>query len=155
MSQSRPERLADWDIEVFYDGACPLCAREVRFLDRWDKKQRIRFTDIASADFQATSYGKSMETFMSEIHGRLPDGTWIRGMEVFRRLYTAIGLAPVVWVTRLPIVAGLLERGYRLFARNRLRLTGRCSTDGGKCGIVPRGGTNASNKSTEGPASAA
>lgn len=155
MTRSRPEPLADWDIEVFYDGACPLCVREIRFLNRWDRKRRIRFTDIASADFQAANHGNTIEMFMSEIHGRLPDGTWIRGVEVFRRLYTAIGLAPLVWVTRLPIISGLLDRGYRVFARNRLRLTNRCSADGGECGIVTRGGTNASKRSTDGPASAA
>ena len=89
--------------------------------------------DIASEDFRASDYGKTREAFMSEIHGRLPDGTWIRGVEVFRRLYSAVGLAPLVWVTRLPIVAGLLDKGYRAFARNRLRWTQRCSNGDGKC----------------------
>ena len=57
------------------------------------------------------------------------------GVEVFRRLYTAIGLGPLVWATRLPIVSGLLDWGYRFFARNRLRWTGRCSDSGGNCRI--------------------
>jgi predicted DCC family thiol-disulfide oxidoreductase YuxK len=156
MSRSRTEPLADWDIEVFYDGACPLCLREIRFLRRWDRRVRIQFRDIASADFKPSDYGKTLEMFMSEIHGRLPDGTWIRGVDVFRRLYTAIGLGPLVWITRLPVVAGLLDRIYRVFARNRLRLTRRCSTNGGKCGISTRGaGTNASDRSSEGPATVA
>ena len=127
------KRPADWRIEVFYDGACPLCVREIRFLRRLDRKGRIRFTDIASADFRASDYGLTLEAFMSEIHGRLPDGTWIRGVEVFRVLYTCVGLRPLAWVTRLPIVAGLLDRAYRIFARNRLRWTGRCSEDEDKC----------------------
>jgi predicted DCC family thiol-disulfide oxidoreductase YuxK len=63
---------------------------------------------------------------MSEIHGRLPDGTWVRGVEVFRELYAAIGWTPVVWISRLPLISGLLDRAYRLFARNRLRWTRRC-----------------------------
>ena len=123
----------DWRIEVFYDGDCPVCLREVRFLRRLDRKRRIRFTNIASADFRASDHGKTMEAFMSEIHGRLPDGTWIRGVEVFRRLYSAVGLAPLVWVTRLPMMAGLLDKGYRIFARNRLRWTQRCSNGDRNC----------------------
>ena len=132
-SEAMSQSSKDWRIEVFYDGACPVCLREVRFLRRLDRHGRIRFKDIASADFRATDYGKTMEAFISEIHGRLPDGTWIRGVEVFRRLYSAVGLAPLVWVTRLPIVAGILDKGYRVFARNRLRWTQRCSNGGGKC----------------------
>jgi predicted DCC family thiol-disulfide oxidoreductase YuxK len=127
--------IETWQIQVFYDGACPLCLREIRFLKRLDKKGRIRHTDIAAPDFRPSEYGKTMEAFMAEIHGRLPDGTWVRGVEVFRRLYAAIGLAPLVWFTRLPVIAGLLDRAYHAFARNRLRLTGRCSNREGVCGV--------------------
>lgn len=143
MAPAHLKSSEDRRIEVFFDGACPICVREVRFLRRLDRKRRIRFTDIAAADFRASDYGKTMEAFMSEIHGRLPDGTWVRGVEVFRKLYTAVGLAPMVWFTRLPIVAGLLDRAYRVFARNRLRWTQRCSTNGGSCAVkVCSTGTN-------------
>jgi predicted DCC family thiol-disulfide oxidoreductase YuxK len=70
---------------------------------------------------------------MSRIHGVLADGTLIEGVEVFRRLYTAIGLGWVVAPTRWPLLRGLFDRAYRGFARNRLRWTGRedalCATD--------------------------
>jgi predicted DCC family thiol-disulfide oxidoreductase YuxK len=70
---------------------------------------------------------------MDRIHARLPDGRLIEGVEVFRRLYAAVGLGALVAPTRLPGVAHLLELAYRAFARNRLRLTGRCREDGGAC----------------------
>ena len=63
---------------------------------------------------------------MDEIQGRLPDGNWITGVEVFRRLYTAVGFGPLVALTRLPGISHGLDAGYRVFARNRLRFTGRC-----------------------------
>jgi predicted DCC family thiol-disulfide oxidoreductase YuxK len=152
MNTSESKCPADCDIEAFYDGACPICVREVRFLRILDKKRRIWFTDIASPDFHASHYGKTVEAFMSEIHGRLPDGTWVHGVEVFRRLYAAVGLGPLVWVTRLPIVAGLLDIGYRVFARNRLRWTRGCSTDGGTYGIKARNhGASACNNTTDSP----
>jgi predicted DCC family thiol-disulfide oxidoreductase YuxK len=122
----------DWSIEVFFDGDCPLCVREINLLRRLDRHCRIRMTNIAEADFDAAAFGLALEDFMSEIHARLPDGTWVRGVEVFRQLYTIVGWSRVVWLTRLPIIAGGLERGYRVFARNRLRWTGRCKASKGQ-----------------------
>lgn len=120
---------SDWQVEVFFDGDCPLCLREIKFLRWMDRRERIRFTDIADASFRAGDYGKSMSEFMDEIQGRLPDGSWIVGVEVFRRLYSAIGLKPIVAITRLPGISHSLDLGYRLFAKNRLKLTGRCNSE--------------------------
>ena len=116
-----------WEVEVFYDGDCPLCTREIRVLRKKDRKEKIRFTDISAPQFRADEVGKDMETLMAEIHGRLPTGEWITGVEVFRRLYAAVGFNPLVSLTRLPVISHGLELGYRVFARNRLRLTGRCT----------------------------
>ena len=132
-----------FEIEVFYDGACPLCLREIRMLQGRDRRQRIRFVDIAAADFDATSVGLTWETLMKRIHGRLPDGTLIEGVEVFRRLYAAVGFGPLVALTRLPGVAQLLDLAYHMFARNRLRLTGRCVD--GACERHARPGTPPAN----------
>ncbi|EMB16542.1 thiol-disulfide oxidoreductase DCC family protein [Rhodopirellula europaea] len=123
----------NWQVEVFYDGDCPLCVREIKMLRWMDRKNRIRFTDIADAIFNPADYGKTMQEFMEEIQGRLPDGSWIIGVEVFRRLYAAVGLSPLVSLTRLPGVSQGLDRGYRVFAKNRLRLTGRCNA--GTCEV--------------------
>ncbi len=125
-----------WQIEVFFDGACPLCRREVAWLRRRDRRGRIRFTDIAAPDFRADEYGIPWDEFMGQIHARLPDGSWVRGVEVFRRLYAAVGLGALVWPTRLPFVSSLLDVAYRVFARNRTRWTGRCAPDG-TCRTAP------------------
>ena len=119
----------DWQVEVFYDGECPLCLREIKMLRWMDRKNRIRFTDIAEPSFRPFDYGKTMQEFMDEIQGRLPDGSWIIGVEVFRRLYASVGLRPLVALTRLPGVSHGLNFGYRVFAKNRLRLTGRCNAN--------------------------
>ena len=81
---------ASFDIQVFFDGGCPLCRREIEMLRRWDRRKRIHFTDISSPDFQAAEVGKTDDVLLAEIHGRLPDGTWLQGVEVFRRMYAAV-----------------------------------------------------------------
>jgi predicted DCC family thiol-disulfide oxidoreductase YuxK len=116
------------EIEVFYDGGCPLCLREVNLLRRWDRQQRIQFTDIDAPAFHAEAIGKTYQELMAKMHGRLPDGTWVQGVEVFRRLYGAVGFKRLVTLSRLPVISQILSLGYTVFARNRLRLTGRCDT---------------------------
>ena len=121
-------------VEIFFDGDCPLCRREIAFFRHRDQANRICFTDISTADFDAAAYGSTYDDFMTEIKGRLPDGTWITGVEVFRQIYTALGWRRLAGLTRLPLIAPTLVLGYRLFAKNRLRLTGRCAA-GGSCDL--------------------
>jgi len=124
-----------WEIEVFYDGACPLCVREMRFMMRMDRsKGRIRFTDIADERFDESAVGVSYATLMDKIHGRLPTGEIIVGVEVFRKLYEAIGWRRIAAASRLPGLSHALDLGYRIFAKYRLRMTGRCKD--GSCAAV-------------------
>ncbi len=124
MNQVTP---ADYEVEVFFDGACPLCRREINMLRRLDRRRKIRFTDIQSPEFQSASIGRTFEELMARIHGRLPDGSVIEGVEVFRRLYAAVGFRWIVAMTHWPGISQLMNLGYRVFAKNRRRLTGRCS----------------------------
>ena len=121
-------QLMEWRVEVFFDGKCPLCMREIRMLRLMDRRQHIRFTDISTDEFSPDQFDRNMKDFMDEIQGRLPNGQWIMGVEVFRRLYTVVGLGALVALTKVPGISHGLEAGYRVFARNRLRLTGRCDT---------------------------
>jgi predicted DCC family thiol-disulfide oxidoreductase YuxK len=124
--------------EVFFDGDCPLCMREIALLRRLDRRGRLRFTDIAAPGFDPASTGKTYAQLMDVIYGRMPDGRLVEGVEVFRQLYAAVGLGPLVSLTRLPGVSHLLDVAYRLFAKNRLRLTGRCVKDAdGACAVSP------------------
>jgi predicted DCC family thiol-disulfide oxidoreductase YuxK len=114
------------EITVLFDGECPLCAREVAMLRRLDRARgRIGFDDIAAPGFDAGRYGQTLDALMARIHGVLPDGTMIEGLDVFRRAYAAVGLGWVLAWTAWPGLRGIADAGYRWFARNRLRLTGR------------------------------
>ena len=146
MNALAQETSSDWDIEVFFDGGCPLCLREISMLQRRDLHHRIRFTDIDAADFDAAALGKTRDDLMARIQGRLPDGTWIEGVEVFRRLYSAVGFKTLTGLTRLPVISQILDLGYVIFAKNRLRLTGRCTSE--SCDISARPMTTAVTSET-------
>ena len=115
----------DWDLQLFYDGACRLCSREIRFLEGRDRARRISFVDIAADDFDAGDFGLARRDVIEKMHGKLPNGDTIEGLEVFRRAYSAVGLGWLLAPTAWPGLARLSDLAYRIFARNRLRWTGR------------------------------
>lgn len=112
-------------IEVFFDGECPLCVREIDWLKGKDHAGKIRFIDIADSTFDASKFGKTWDEFMSEMHGRLPDGSWVTGLDTFAILYQTLRIGWMVDWTRWPWMRPVADWGYRLFARNRVRWFGR------------------------------
>jgi predicted DCC family thiol-disulfide oxidoreductase YuxK len=127
---------AAWQLKLLFDGDCPLCSREVAFLRRRDRAGRIVFEDIAAPDFDPARYGLDRSGVMARIHGVLPDGRVIEGMEVFRRAYAAVGLGFLLAPSRWPGLRRLFDAAYRVFARNRLRWTGRAGVcEAGHCEV--------------------
>lgn len=121
---------------ILIDNDCPLCRIEGRFLERLDRgRGRLRLIDIASPDYDAASTGVPYEQAMGEIHGLNANGETVTGMEVFRRAYAAVGWswlwAPTGWSLLRPI----FDFAYRVFAKHRLRLTGRPACETGTCRI--------------------
>jgi len=116
-----------WEIKLLYDGECPLCLREVNFLQKKDAgRGKVAFVDIASDDYNPEeNAGIDFETAMGRIHGILADGTVIKNVEVFRRVYETLGMGWVYAITKLPILGALANFVYGIWADLRLKLTGR------------------------------
>ena len=116
-----------WQIELLYDGDCPLCVREVNFLQKKDAgRGLVKFVDIADDAYQPADHGGiDFETAMGRIHAILPDGTAIKNVEVFRRIYSLLGIGWMYAPTRWPVVGPLVDWLYDVWADWRLQVTGR------------------------------
>jgi predicted DCC family thiol-disulfide oxidoreductase YuxK len=116
-----------WKIKLLYDGACPLCLREVNFLKSKDgDRGLIEFVDIATDDYDPADHaGIDFETAMGRIHAILADGTIVKNVEVFRQTYDILGIGWIYAITKLPIVGRLADALYGVWADYRLLLTGR------------------------------
>lgn len=126
-ARARTEAAAPgWQLRILFDAECPLCRREGRLLERLDGgRGRISLEDISAPDFDASRYGLDPADLEARLHGVLPDGTIVQGVEVLARAYEAVGWGWFVAPARWPGFRWLLDRAYLWFARNRLRLTGR------------------------------
>lgn len=118
---------SNWKIKLLYDGECPLCLREVDFLRRKDAgRGLVAFVDIADTSYSPKANGGvDFETAMGRIHAVLPDGTVIKNVEVFRRVYEILGMGWIYAITRLPVIGSLADVLYGVWADWRLALTGR------------------------------
>jgi predicted DCC family thiol-disulfide oxidoreductase YuxK len=129
--------MNEWHFKLLYDGECPLCQREVRWLQRLNRSGRLAFEDVSSPGFDPSRYGATREELLGVIHGVFPDGRIVRKVAVFREAYRAVGygwlLAPTGW----PLLRWVFDKLYALFARYRVpigRLFGR-SCASGKCHV--------------------
>ena len=119
-----------WDIKMLFDGGCPACKAEMRILKKWDKgRGRIEFEDIAAPDWNPDQYGITFDEAMGAMHAILPDGSIVTGVEAFRRGYAAVGRRWLLAWTTLPVCRQIADWAYRVFARNRYRITKTECTD--------------------------
>jgi predicted DCC family thiol-disulfide oxidoreductase YuxK len=127
----RSANSQSWKIKLLYDGECPLCLREVNFLQKRDAGRGIvAFVDIAADDYQAENHGGvDFKTAMGRIHAVLPDGSVIKNVEVFRRIYEELGMGWIYAITKLPVIGAFADALYSIWADWRLSLTGRPDLD--------------------------
>lgn len=132
-----------WPLTLYFDGDCPLCAREIRMLRRHADAQRLQVVDVAAADFDPEAVGQNKSTLQNRLHARFADGQWVTGLDATLWSWRAAGLgrwaAPLTWRPLRP----LFELGYRLFCRLRPRLAWLPHPDGarrcteGHCPVPP------------------
>ncbi|MBS0170612.1 MAG: DUF393 domain-containing protein [Nitrospira sp.] len=125
--------MSRYPLTVFYDGACPLCSREIAVMKRLDRQQRLRLCDFSIPGYDAASTGLNPERLGAVIHAQWSDGTIITGMEVFHAIWQAVSLGILAHLSRLPGIDTLMVSGYAWFARNRLWLTGRTACRSSAC----------------------
>ena len=106
-------------VEVWFDGACPLCLREIALMRRLDRAGRITFIDASRGDAACPLDRAAM---LARFHAR-EDGVIHSGAAAFAAMWRAIPLLrPLGLMARIPSVLGTLEWAYVRFLRVRPRL---------------------------------
>ncbi len=113
-----------YPLTLFYDATCPVCALEMDHLRARNHAAKLVFVDISAPGFDAVPDGVTLVQMDAEIHALCADGSLLRGVEVLRLAYAAVGLGWVLGPTGWAPLRPLFDRGYRLFARHRRRISG-------------------------------
>ncbi|GJL49108.1 MAG: thiol-disulfide oxidoreductase [Nitrospirales bacterium] len=114
-----------YPLTVYFDGECPICRREIDLIKWLNRKKRLRFIDFSTSSYREQEHGLKTCDLGQVIHARWANGTTITGVEVFRRMWEAIGLGCLTRLSRFSPFDKLLIKAYAWFAKNRLKLTGR------------------------------
>ena len=109
-------------LTVLYDGACPLCRREIgvyRGLQPLQANAPVCFADVSDTSLPLPP-GTTREQLLARFHVRGRDGELLSGAQAFLALWAALpGWRWLARVGRLPGATWVMERGYQLFLRWR------------------------------------
>jgi predicted DCC family thiol-disulfide oxidoreductase YuxK len=106
-------------LTLFFDGLCPLCAREIAHYRKHIPAGTAHYLDITAADFDARAHGLDPGRVHREMHVKV--GEEVRtGVDAFIAIWEAT--TRYRWAARLARLPGIhfvLTLGYAVFARMR------------------------------------
>jgi 3-demethoxyubiquinol 3-hydroxylase len=106
---------------IYYDGACPICSREIALYQRLSEGQgdRPAFENIA-VEGTALPGGVSRDAALARLHVRLASGEVVSGAPAFIALWRATPRFRLLGkVASMPPLPWLLERAYLGFLKVR------------------------------------
>jgi ubiquinone biosynthesis monooxygenase Coq7 len=114
-------------LTVLYDGACPLCRREISVyqgLSPLSPDTPVCFADVNDVSMPLPA-GTTRDQLLARFHVQHPDGSLLSGAQAFLALWSALpGWRWLARVGRLPAMAWTMEQVYCLFLRYRPQLQG-------------------------------
>jgi predicted DCC family thiol-disulfide oxidoreductase YuxK len=114
-----PRQAPPPTLTVLYDGACPLCRREIGVYRGLQPSTPVCFADVSDAT-QPLPPGTAREQLMARFHVLRGDGRLLSGAQAFLALWAALpGWRWAAHIGRVPGAAWAMERAYRLFLRAR------------------------------------
>ena len=108
---------------LFYDGSCPLCVKEIVLLEKYDKHKEIQFEDITLDNFSERFTHIDSTKADAIIHGQLPNGEVITGMDVTFLAWEIVNRNKWLRLFKLPLIRTVTDWSYLIFAKHRKKIT--------------------------------
>lgn len=107
-------------VQVYFDGLCHLCSREIEHYKKCAGSDAIGFIDITSDDFDAEQEKLDPQTIHRSLHVRKSNGTVVSGVDAFIEIWTQ--LPAYGWLAKIiqwKPVRWMADVGYVVFAKVR------------------------------------
>ncbi|MFG6465272.1 thiol-disulfide oxidoreductase DCC family protein [Roseateles sp. BYS87W] len=108
---------------VYFDGACPVCRREIAHYRQGSGEHALNWVDAAACPPGDLGPALSRPQALARLHLRLPDGQLVHGAAAFLAMWAALPDHPrlAAWARRLnrPAVVAVLDAAYSAFLRVR------------------------------------
>ncbi len=101
---------------VYFDGACPVCSREIALYRRQPGAEGVCWVDVSACNADTLGADLSREAALARLHVRRADGSLVSGTRAFVALWAA--LPRTAFLARAlgsPPVLAVLEVAYRAF----------------------------------------
>ncbi len=111
---------ADGAACVYFDGACPLCSREIATYRGARGGDQLQWVDAAACEGAALGPALTREAALARLHVRLPDGRLISGARAFVAIWEQLpAFRALALLARIPGAVWVMEGAYRAFLRLR------------------------------------
>ncbi|MFK7957432.1 MAG: thiol-disulfide oxidoreductase DCC family protein [Lysobacterales bacterium] len=105
------------EVQVYFDGSCPVCRAEIEELEQASQSQCLRFIDCSESAPELTDPGAntpSQEQLLGALHVQ-SNGQWLSGPDAFAQIYHTAGMDRMarLWGSRR--LRPLVNLGYRIF----------------------------------------
>jgi predicted DCC family thiol-disulfide oxidoreductase YuxK len=119
---------------IFYDAHCRICARSRRAIERLRPSSDLLFVNVQDPTAMSAYPMVDRAAGLGQMFVLDPTGALSGGYDAFVSLLPALpALRPLRHVLGLAPVRAVGRRVYRWVARNRYRLGGSVSCEGGAC----------------------
>lgn len=109
-----------YELTVYYDELCVLCAKEIHHYQKQVGSERIRFVDITAANFDAQAEGVDPFLVHKIMHAKNQQGILLTKVDAFIAIWKI--LPKYQWLYQLSqkkLVKKLMDSGYLVFAELR------------------------------------
>lgn len=102
-------------VEVYFDGSCPMCRREIAVYQNITPDQPIAWVDVSKPDTPLPQ-GQSKEQLMARFHTRTAQGELLSGAAAFVHVWAQLpGWRVLAWLAKVPGMLWAMEKAYSGF----------------------------------------
>lgn len=110
-------------LTVYFDGACPLCQREIGFISNQVSSDTVTFLDVSTDAQQDLGDNLDQNKAMKRFHVRRADGTLLSGAAAFAEIWKkTVWMKPIGYLVGAPGLTRFFDWLYDRFLLIRPRL---------------------------------